>query len=286
MGGATREKTVLSLLKHEVVSRRHAILWWGLGLILFGVTYIAAYPSMAGGLAAMELEDIAIYEAMGVQMSTFEGYLSSAVVQYLAIILIVYAIIAGTGTLAGEEDSGSLELLLATPIPRAQIVTAKALALAVVMLLILLIAAAGNAATLAAVEIATEVTPLDLFWAILSAWPLVMAFAMMSLFLGALLPTRRAAAMVATVVFIIAYFGKGLSGMVEALEPLQPLSLFYYFESTAALFTEGVQSGDMLVLLAVALLFFLLSVLSFQRRNVTTGAWPWAGLSRSANSSR
>lgn len=269
---------MFSLLKHEILSRRSAILWWGVGLILFGVTYIAAYPSMAGSLTAMGLEDIAIYEAMGVQMATFEAYLSSAVVQYLAIILIVYAIIAGTGTLAGEEDSGSLELLLATPIPRAQIVTAKALALAVVLLLILLIAAAGNAATLAAVEIETEVTPLDLFWAILSVWPLVMAFAMISLFLGALLPTRRAAAMVAVVLFIISYFGKGLSGMVEALEPLRPLSLFHYFETTAALFTEGLQTGDMLLLLAVALIFFALALVSFQRRDVTVGAWPWQGL--------
>ena len=266
---------MFNLLKHEIFSRRNAIIGWGIGLILFGAMYIAVYPSMAEEMAAIDLSDIAMYEAMGLEMSNFESYLSSAVVQYITIIMIVYAIISGTATLAGEEESGTLELLVSTPIPRWQIVTVKALALAIVTFLILAVAGAGNAAILAATEIDTAVTPLDLFLATLSGWPLTLAFTMIGLFLGALLPGRRTAAMTATVLFIASYFGNGLSGMVGSLEPLRPLSLFHYFDATAELFTEGVQAGDAALLLGVALVFCLLALISFQRRNITVGAWPW-----------
>lgn len=264
---------MFNLLKTELLSRRGAILGWGIGLVLFGAMYIVVYPEMADQLAA--LSDISAYQAMGVEMSTFEGYLASAVVQYLAIILGVYGLITGTGTLAGEEDSGTLELLLATPLTRWQIVLIKALALAIVMFLILVIAGAGSAAILGATEIETEVTPQDLFVAILSAWPIVFLFTMLSLFLGAYLPSRRAAATVATVVFILAYFGESLSGMVNSLEPVRPFSPFYHFETGSALFTEGISPEGPLILSGVALLFLILAVLSFSRRDVTVGAWPW-----------
>jgi ABC-2 type transport system permease protein len=98
---------------------------------------------------------------------------------------------------------------------------------------------------------------------------------MLSFFLGAYLPNRRVAAMAATVFFIASYFGEGLLGMVSSLERFRPLSLFFYFDSTSAIFTEGIAPGDVAVLLGAALVFFSLALLSFQRRDITVGAWPW-----------
>jgi hypothetical protein len=39
--------------------------------------------------------------------------------------------------------------------------------------------------------------------------------------------------------------------------------------------TDDVAWGDMLVLLLMSIGFLVLAVLSFQRRNLTVGAWPW-----------
>ena len=41
------------------------------------------------------------------------------------------------------------------------------------------------------------------------------------------------------------------------------------------MFTEGVKASDVMVLLGAAAIFYVLALLSFQRRNVTVGAWPW-----------
>ena len=40
-------------------------------------------------------------------------------------------------------------------------------------------------------------------------------------------------------------------------------------------FENEQQAGDLLVLLAAALIAFGLAVLFFQRRSLTVGAWPW-----------
>jgi len=266
---------MLNLLKHELQSRWGAIVGWGIGLALFGAMYIAIYPEAGEQMAA--LADLSIYQATGLDLGSFEGFIASTVVQYVAIFLGIYVIITSTGTLAGEEDSGTLELVLTMPLHRWQIVSMKAIAIAVASFLMVVIAGVGDVVVLNAIRSAVEVdvTSMQLFIAILNGWPITLAFMMMGLFLGAYLPTRRTAAVAMTVIFVSSYFGGILAGFVESLDAIRPLSLFYYFDTSASVFKDGVQAGDVLFLLGVAALFFGLAVLSFQRRDVTVGAWPW-----------
>jgi ABC-2 type transport system permease protein len=248
---------------------------WGVGLILFGAMYTSIFPEVGEEMAS--LSDLSIYQAMGVEIGSFEGFIGSTVVLFVPIILGIYVIITSTQTLAGEEDSGTLELVLAMPLHRWQIVSMKALALAVTSLLILVIAGLGNALVLQAIKATVEVnvTAIQLFVAVLNGWPITLAFAMMGLFLGAFLPSRRTAALTLTVVFIASYFGENLTALVQSLDAVKPFSLFTYFDSSTTVFSEGVQGEDVALLLGVAAVFFLLALLSFQRRNVTVGAWFW-----------
>jgi ABC-2 type transport system permease protein len=202
-----------------------------------------------------EIMDLAIYQALGISMASFEGYMASTVTNLVPVILCIYAVINGTGTLAGEEDSGRLELIVALPIPRWQIVAVKAVALGVALLLILAIAAAGAALTLVAIggQIETTVTPVGLFFNLLAAWPLA----------------------IATVVVLVSYLGSNLAGMVSSLEAVEKVFPFHYYEATAEALKGGQQVGNVLVLLAVALVAFGGAVLFFQIRDLTVGAWPW-----------
>lgn len=266
---------MLNLLKHELLSRWSAIIGWGIGLALFGAMYLGTYPQVSEQMAA--LADIPLYRAMGIDMYSFEGYIASLLVGYVPLILGIYVIIASTATLAGEEEGGTLELIMAMPLGRWQIVSMKAIALAVALFLILVIAAAGNALVLGVVKATVEVdlVPRQLFVSILGTWPFTIAFFMIGLFLGAYLPNRRSAALVTTVIFVASYFGKNLAGLAPSLEFIKPLSLFSYFDTSTTTFSDGIKAKDVSILLAVAAIFFLLALLSFHRRNVTVGAWPW-----------
>jgi ABC-2 type transport system permease protein len=272
------EARMLRLLLQELRARRGAILGWGFGLCFFPVVYVGLYPSFAEQMASFqEMMDLAIYQALGISMASFEAYMASTVTNLIPVILCIYAVLNGTGTLAGEEDSGRLEMIVALPIPRWQIVAVKAVALGVALLVILAITSSGAALTLVALgaQVESVVTPFDLFLGLLAAWPLVMAFGMISLFLGAFTPDRRTASMIATVVVIGSYLASNLAGMVSSLEAVEGLFLFHYYEATGQALEAGQEPGNLLILLAVALVAFGLAVVSFQRRNVTVGAWPW-----------
>lgn len=269
---------MLRLLLQELRFRRGAIIGWGLGLCFFPVVYVGLYPSFAEQLGNFEeLMDLAIYQAMGITMGSFEGYVASTVTNLIPIILAVYAVINGTGTLAGEEDNGRLELIVSLPIPRWQVVAVKAVALGVALVLILAITATGTALTFAAIgsQVETNVTAVDLFLSLLASWPLIMAFGMISLFLGVFSPSRRIAGMIATVVVVVSYLGSNLTGMITSLEALQKFFLFYFYEATAGALENGQQAGNVVILLAVGLVAFGLAVLFFQIRDITVGAWPW-----------
>ena len=269
---------MLRLLLQELRFRRYAIIGWGLGLCFFPIVYVGIYPSFADQMANFqEILDLAIYQAMGITMASFEGYMASTVTNLVPVILSIYAVINGTGTLAGEDDNGRLELIVALPIPRWQIVTVKAIALGIALLLILVIVSTGAALTFAVIEaqVETEVTTADVFVSLLSALPLVMAFGMISLFLGAFCSNRRAAAMLATVVVLVSYLGSNLAGMVSSLDSLKNFFLFHFYDATAEAFENGQQTGDLLILLGVGLIAFGFALLFFQWRDITVGAWPW-----------
>ena len=266
------------LFLHEMRARRNGIIGWGIGLALLPIMYVGLYPDYAEMLDDMEeLMDMAIYQAMGMSMSTFEAYVASTTTNMIPVILSVYAVISGTGTLAGEEEDGRLELIVALPIPRWQIVTVKAMALGIALFLILLITAVGAAGTLMAIQDSVDAvaSPAELGIALLAAWPLIMSIGMISLFLGAFASRRRIASIIAAVIIIVSYFGNNMAGMIESLKVIQPFFLFHYFDATETGIIEGQAMGDVAVLTAVALIAFGLAVVFFQRRDITVGAWPW-----------
>ena len=266
---------MLRLLWQELVFRRNAIIGWGLGLCFFPLVYIGIYPSVAEEMAG--LADLEIYQAMGVDLAGFAGWIGSILVLFLPLIAAIYALINGTGTLAGEEEDGRLEMIVSLPLPRWQIVTAKALALSIATMIIFLIVGIVSYFVFQGIEsqIETELTALDMMIAVFSGWPIVFAMAMLSMFLAAFSARRRIAAMIATAYLIISYFGTNLADSTPVIEPFEPLFLFTYLNSTGQGVIEGQATADMLVLLGIGLVSFALALVFFQRRNLTVGAWPW-----------
>jgi len=272
------EAIMLRLLLQEIRFRRNAIIGWAIGLTFLPAIYVGIYPQFEKDLAGLgDILDLPIYQAMGMNFGTFEDWIASTVINIVPILVAIYAVLDGTGTLAGEEEAGKLELIVALPIPRWQIVTVKAIALGIALFLILLLVAITTTIVFLAIEsqIKTNLVWTDILWGLLYTWPIVMAVGMISLFLGAFAPRRRTAALIGTVIVIVSYFGSTLSSQVSTLETIQPLFLFHYLDSTAGLFETGPRASDVLFLLGVALAAFIYAIIFFQRRDITVGAWPW-----------
>lgn len=266
---------MLRLIWQELKFRRNAIIGWSLGLCFFPLVYISIYPSVADQMAG--LADLEIYQAMGMTLGTFPDWVGSILIIFMPLIAAIYGIINGTGTLAGEEEDGRLEMLVTLPVPRWQIVSAKAIALAISSFIMFVVVGVVSLLVFQAIEgqIETEMTGMDMLTAVLSAWPLVFAVGMISLFLAAFCSRRRIAAMIAAAILVISYFGSNLAASTAALEPLEPFFLFTYLDASGQAIMDGQSTGDMVVLIVLGLVAFALAIYFFQRRDLTVGAWPW-----------
>lgn len=268
---------MFNLFKHELTSRWISIIGWGLGLTAFAAMYIAIYPDMADQMG--DLADLSIYQAMGIDLASFAGFIASIVVQIIPIILGVNVIMMATGTLAGEEENGTLELVIAMPLERWQIITMKTLALLIATFLVLIILGAGSALVMSAVigsaELSIDVEPMQLFIAILGTYPMMVLLFAMSLFSGAFMPTRRSAMVVMFTFYLASYVGNSAAGLVESLEWLDTISIFSYVNTSATVFTDGQSVGDVSILLGLGAVFIGLALWAFQGRNITVGQWFW-----------
>jgi ABC-2 type transport system permease protein len=266
------------LLLHEIKVRWGAIIGWTIGLSFFSIMYMSFYPALPPEFLDFPIEEIEIYRAMGVMsMVTFEGYMLSTVWNFLAMLAGIFGIVIGIGALAGEEDSGTLELLASLPLSRLQLFLAKAAALAMVVLLVMVLVGVAVVVAFMAIQdqFETFITAADLFLVTLSHWLITYVFAALSLFIGAYFPNRRAGLSAAFAILVLAFFGNNLAGLVPSLEPLQPFMPFYYFDQVLGVFVGDAAWGDAFVLLVMAVGFLLLGMISFQKRNLTVGAWPW-----------
>lgn len=269
---------MLSYVVYELRSRRMSIIGWGFGVGFFVLVYSVFYPSLPAEMTEMNLGEIEIYQVIGqFEMGTFEGYFGSTILNFMAILIIMYAVANGTGTLAGEEENGTLELIVTLPLHRWEIVLSKALAMMISALLILgiVVVMGVTAFALIAGQLETSITAGDLILPILSALPIILLFMMISLFFSALMPQRRFAAGAAALVVVASFLGNNLLPLIEGMESITVLLPFHYYERSPEVFTGGIRIEDALLLLAAAAVFLLLAMFSFSRRNITTGLWLW-----------
>jgi ABC-2 type transport system permease protein len=269
------EAAMIRLIWQELKFRRSAMLGWGLGLSFFPIVYVGIYPQVADQMAG--LADLEFYKAMGMSLGTFSDWIGSILVIFLPLVASIYMLINGTGTLVGEEEDGRLEMVVTLPMPRWQILKAKAIALTLSSFIIYLIVALVSVVVFQSIEsqIVTDMTGRDVFFAVLSSWVLVFAVGMIAMFLAAFCANRRMAGVISAVILVVSYFGSNLAASTSALEPFEPFFLFTYLDASGKAVLQGQQAGDLLVLVGIGLVSFILALIFFERRNLTVGAWPW-----------
>lgn len=251
--------------------QRRGLLGWGIGLMAVSLIYGAFYPFAATPEYGELIESLpaGLAEAMGWDdIASPHGYLGSTVFGILGPVLaIIFAIGTGARAIAGDEENGSLELLVAHPVTRRRVVTQRALALGVAL------AAAGLVVFLAILAIrgpieltipVGHIAAASLNLALLAA-----VFGTFALLVGAIVGRRGLVIGVTAVVAVVAYLANGLAPQVDSLAWLQKGSPFYWFAGTDTL-RDGLDPASTLLLLALAVLFTLAAVFAFDRRDIAT----------------
>jgi len=118
-----------------------ALLGWVVATVALVAVVLAFWPSISGDSALSDsFSDLppAVQAASGIaDLGTPAGYLQGQIFSTLGpLILISFGVGRGARAIAGEEDAGTMDLLLATPVRRSRVVAEKAAAMLAGLLLI------------------------------------------------------------------------------------------------------------------------------------------------------
>jgi ABC-2 type transport system permease protein len=249
------------------------VLGWAAFAAIWPAMYVALYPSI-GALGEMQkmLEQMPpglreFFASSSLNLSTPEGFLNMELFTFVAPLLVLaYTVVVGGGATAGEEERGTMDLLLANPVPRWRIVVEKSAAFAIGTIVIGVGMWLGAAA--GAVAVGVDLDMWLVGQAIASSVLLGYALGGLALALGAITGRRWLAAGVSLMVVITGFFLNGLGALVDWLAPWRPISPFYHYIANDPL-SNGLDPGHALVLVAWAVIGGAIAVVAFERRDLT-----------------
>jgi ABC-2 type transport system permease protein len=256
------------VLRKSLRDQKWQIVGFGASLAVTATLDLFIWPAYRDQLQNFELPPA--FEAFlgGLSIATPAGFLSAEYFSWIPILLIVYAVIQGTGAIAGEESSGTIDLLLAQPVSRQVMVIEKTLAVVIGSVLIVAIGCAGFAISMPFVDI--DLAFVDIAIASANMLPITLLFFAISLWLGAVAPNRALASAVVIGLATAFYFINLLASAVNVLDSLNYATPFYYYGSGLPL-VEGIVWWHVGLLLGVALLFFAATLRSFTARDIAMG---------------
>jgi ABC-2 type transport system permease protein len=264
-----------SVLTKTLADTTRALLWWSLGLVGLAAMMVAVYPTVRDNPDLNKLVEsypdaLKAFIAFGgsVDYASGAGYLGSELFSFMVpLLLMVAAIGAGARATAGEEERGTLDLLLANPISRRRLLLEKLGALvaeiAVLALVLWLALLVGDEI------VGMDVSAAHLAAATASAGLLAIAFGAIATLAGALRGHRGVAIGVSAALAVASYLVNSLAALVDFLEPFRQGSPFYHYVASDPL-RHGLGPGHTAFLVGLALVAAVAAVIAFDRRDLAS----------------
>jgi ABC-2 type transport system permease protein len=261
-----------SLFWKTLRDQRWALLGWAAGLALISLYLLYVYPFInraAEILKVLEKLPPFLKNLVGKNefMATPEGFFNLQPFSMLApLLFIVFALARGSDATAGEEERGTMDLLLANPLPRWRVVAEKSLANGAALLMLALVFWLSMAGGTGLFGIVLD--RLRLAEVIFSCWLLGMAFYSLSLACGCWKGKKKFSIGFSGGLAVVTYLVNAYAPMVESLRPYRVLSPFYFYNGNSVL-SHGLMPSHVLLLAGLAAFFFCLALFAFGRRNLS-----------------
>lgn len=261
---------MFAILRHTLSRSRTAILAWGLILAIYAGYMVTFYDNLLG-MTDMFTELISHYPKELVAfvggaegITEPEGYLDTYLFSYMAPILGIYAILAGSGLLVGDEERGLLDLFISHPISRTRLFLGRWIGFCLSLLLIVGFMWIGIVITVGSTQLGLGA--IDLIGPFLSLFALLLLFGTLALMLSLALPSRNFGAAVAGLALGGGFMLNVIAAINPDLETINKFSPYAYFQGGKA--AAGMEWGWFVGLLAVALVFSLIAWILFKRRDI------------------
>jgi beta-exotoxin I transport system permease protein len=250
----------------DLGNRRTSLIGYALGLAVYVLAVVALYPSFKG---SSSLDDFVKNDKTAAALFGVTGSLGSAAgwlngniyANFYPLVMLILTIGYGAAALAGQDEDGTLALLVTLPRSRTAVALAKTAAMAAQAAVI---AAAVAACVLVGRSFELTLPAGDVIGVSATVALLGLDFGLVAMAVGAWTGRRGTALGVASAIATASYLISSMAPVVSWLHPVRYVSLFYWSVGDDQL-GSGVTAADLAVLLAVALAALAGTLAAFRR---------------------
>jgi ABC-2 type transport system permease protein len=263
----------MTVFAKQLRDNRRVYLSWAVVITAAAALYAAFWPLFgnSSGLAgAINSFPQAMKDAFHMQdYGSAAGYFGSTVFGLLVpILMAVFAITAGVRAIAGDEEAGTLDLVLAHPVSRVRLALARIGAVvaaivgagALLLVVILAIRVPASFDELSIANLAAICLQLTLFG---------ICFAAIAFGIGAYTGRRAITLGASAYVAVVSYLADSFLPQIDILKWTQNVTPFGWYLNGEPL-RNGIQWGNCALLLGLGAIFAAIGVWQFDRRDLTS----------------
>jgi ABC-2 type transport system permease protein len=269
---------MLSIVWRAIKDRKTSLIAYSLGAAVFLEMYVAMFPLFADRFDQAQIDKLLqaypkqIFQAIGMDpakftLAKFESFVATEYFSLIwPIMAIIFVVALGGVQIAGEIEKGTIETVLAQPISRLKIFFAKYIA-GVAGLLIFTVISVFAVVPLAALH-GVEYKLENFATAAVLGFFFALAIFSLSMLSTSMFSEKGKSNFAVGGVVILMYVLNVISTFKESLKDLRYLSFFYYYDYSAALLDNKLDSLAIWVFLGVSVVVTILGALWFMRRDV------------------
>jgi beta-exotoxin I transport system permease protein len=262
------------IASRSLLDQRRTLAMWALAFVAIIAMYAAIWPTVKGNTQWRQLFDTlpesyrALFTAGGqIDLSTPSGYLGVELLSFVGPTLIaIYAVVAGSAAIAGEEDRGILELTLSAPVSRTRVLAERFAALLAGITLLMAALAGGLWLFSAIFDMGLGLAAIAACGGALGLFGLFVGS--VALAVGAATGRPALARGTAALVAVASYLVNALGQLTDALEPGRPFSPYYLVLGNDPL-SNGLAAGRCLAVAAVSVALVAVAALALRRRDLS-----------------
>jgi len=258
-------------LRYTLRGFRGQVIGWGLGTASLGLIIISFYgvftERQADFMKMLEgypPEIMAFFGGDAASLLTPEGFLQMYGFSMLPVIVPIFAVIAGSGLFATDEERGRLDLILSHPVGRTAFFFGRLLAFILASVGILFLGWLGFCLPLGSSAIDIGWGEMALPFLQLLAQTLI--YGTLALLLSTFLPSRNMAATVSGLVMVVSYLISAMASLEPTLASIANYLPYTYFQGADAV--NGINLTWFFSLCAASIVMAMIAWWRFLRRDI------------------
>lgn len=263
----------MNMYRRELSINRKSLLIWWIILAGLGVLVIAFFPTIARQaedfeklLLSMPKEFMAAFGLEKISMTSIMGYYATK--QYTTITLLgsIYAIILASAMLSKEESDQTIEFLLAKPVSRSEVLTAKLLSIITLIIVFNLLITIVMYISLQAVKTADFSSKIFLLLS-LAAMLLHLTFASLGFLASVIIRKSQTVLPFSLGLVLVTYFLSIVAALSEKLDFLKYISPFKYVDAVDILTQERIEPMYLVIMLSINVLAVIIAYMLYKRKD-------------------